>query len=108
MPIDDPLWPDFLEFWAISTHKRSKGDAWKAYRGARKTATKEEIHDGYRRYGIEVAHREPEKRLYPASWLRAWGWLDEADSEVSAPRHTASEQRLHLARGNLVRAALGK
>lgn len=99
---------DFEEFWVISTRRIAKGYARLAYVRARRKASKEEIHEAYRRYCLHTLGTDPHYICHPSSWLNAERWTDETDSEVSAPRRSASEQRLHLARGNLARAALGK
>lgn len=104
---------DFEEFWTISNRRVKKGYARLEYVRARRKASKEAIHEAYKLYCFRTRGEEPHWIAHPSSWLRGERWLDEEDSEViasnrQAGRGTPAEQRLHLARGNLARAALGK
>jgi transcriptional regulator with XRE-family HTH domain len=110
--IESELENDFEEFWSISIKKASKGDALKAYKAARKQTSKQTIHKAYERHVIEMSSREAIYRPYPATWIRAKGWLDENDKEPrrtmdDAPRSQA-EVRIVNGRHALATAALAR
>lgn len=102
---------DFEEFWTISTRKKSKGHARLAYVRARRKASKEVIHDAYRRY-CEETFGSP-FICHPATWLNGERWLDEEDYGDIVSRGgrggggTAGQERLANGRGTIIRAVFG-
>ena len=79
---------EFAQFWAAYPRKVKKGDAFKAWGQTRKirpaiTAILEAISrakrsDAWRKAGGEFVP-------YPATWLRAWGWMDDHKVDLSEP-----------------------
>lgn len=67
--------PDgFEEWWNVSTRKKAKGAARRAYSTALKKTTKEVLLSAYRLYG-ESRKGEPEQyTLHPATWLNGECW----------------------------------
>jgi len=69
---------DFATFWDAYPKKRSKGQAVKAYRAARKKTTAEAILTGLRRQLPEWAGKDEQFIPYPATWLNGERWDDAA------------------------------
>lgn len=81
----------FDDFWQIYPRRVAKLDAMKAFDKALKIAPAADIIAGARRYA--AIQREPQFTAFPATWLRAGRWMDEAE----APRLTgvaAERERL--------------
>ena len=72
---------EFDDFWSTYPKKRSKGQAAKAFKAARRNASQEQILDGLRKHLGAWAGKDPQFIPYPASWLNAMGWLDEIDEQ---------------------------
>lgn len=73
---------EFELFWRCYPRRKSKGDAQKAWRQT--AADRPPIERLL--YALDQAKREWENREvkywpYPATWLRAHGWLDEEDPQ---------------------------
>lgn len=78
--------PDFLEWYATYPRKKKPIDAAKAYAEARRSATPAELLAGALRCREEAAAKPSHERRYvpyPASWLRAGGWMDEHENHFS-------------------------
>jgi hypothetical protein len=80
----------FVRFWAAYPKKKSKGDAWKAWRQVE--ALRPDIDTLLA--VLEKAKRSTQWRKdsgefipYPATWLRAWGWDDEYEQAPVAQAH---------------------
>ena len=71
----------FIHFWLLYPRKVGKGDAEKAFMVAIKENPPDAILAGTRRYADQVRQdgTQPKYVKYPAGWLRAKRWLDEAD-----------------------------
>lgn len=76
---------DFDEWYALFPRKRDRGHAVKAYKAARKEVGRETLLATLRQQLPELEERNPEKRPYPATWLRGQRWLDEPDNVRSLP-----------------------
>jgi hypothetical protein len=87
-PPENPL---FEEFWKVYPRKVGKGEARKAWIGAIKRATPEEIIAGAKRYA--ATKPDPEYTKHPGPWLNADRWLDEGSKviEFAGPRRTWAE-----------------
>jgi hypothetical protein len=87
-PTESPL---FEEFWKVYPRKVGKGEARKAWAGALKRATAEEIIAGAKRYA--ATKPDPEYTKHPGPWLNADRWLDEGTKviEFAGPRRTWAE-----------------
>ena len=80
---------DFGRFWESYPKKRSKGDAFKAWRVTKekrppianllKALAVIKASDDWRKDGGQYIP-------YPATWLRAWGWEDVPEIELTAVR----------------------
>ncbi|QOP64940.1 helix-turn-helix DNA binding domain protein [Arthrobacter phage Brynnie] len=90
-PVEPPM-PDFPDFWEVYPRKTAKAAALKAWQKALKTATAAEILEGARRYAADP-NREPQFTAYPATWLNAGRWEDEAlpSRASSGPRDRQGE-----------------
>lgn len=85
-PPKDQYTPDFITFWDAYPKKKSKGDAWKAWRKLKCKAVLTQIlmainaqrqsHDWRKEGGQFIPH--------PASWLNARQWEDEVGSVGTA------------------------
>lgn len=85
-----PVAQEFEQFWKAYPRKVKKGDAAKAWQQTKslrpsiadivKALEQAKRSDAWRRDGGQYIP-------YPATWLRAWGWLDEYEIEV-APMDT--------------------
>jgi hypothetical protein len=74
--------PDFQRWYATYPRHKKPIDAAKAYAEARRRASASELLEGAHRCREEADALPPEKRRfvpYPASWLRAGGWMEEAE-----------------------------
>lgn len=78
----DAIDRDFDEWYDLYPLKKSKGQAIKAYRTARKKVDAATILNGLRQQLPELTSREPSKRPYPATWLNGERWADEDASNV--------------------------
>jgi hypothetical protein len=74
---------EFRTFWKAYPEKKSKGQAEKAFRTARKNTDLQTILDGLERY--KSAKEDWQKWRYPATWLNGKGWLDETDETAQSP-----------------------
>lgn len=76
--------PEFERFWSAYPRKKSKGDAFKAWRALERDP---QLLKRIVKAAGDLAswHRErgtdPKYIPYPATWLRAWGWEDELEQE---------------------------
>jgi hypothetical protein len=66
----------FEEFYREYPRKMKRGDAFRAFRSALQRATFEEILAGAIRFKTDPNLPIEKYRPYPATWLRADGWLD--------------------------------
>lgn len=86
---------EFAEFYAAYPRQEAPDDARRAYRRARAEATQAEILVGLRRYVFPAA---PEKRPFPAAWLRGGRWKGQAHtapfSVVATPHAESRGERL--------------
>lgn len=74
--------PDFQRWYATYPRHKKPIDAAKAYAEARRRASASELLEGAHRCREEAEAMPPEKRRfvpYPGSWLRAGGWMEEAE-----------------------------
>ena len=77
------------KFWAIYPRKKDKQAALKAWKKALKDGTDpQHIIDGATRYAEERSTEDPQYTKYPASWLNAGSWENQAD-QPAAPKATA-------------------
>jgi len=77
------------KFWAVYPRKKDKQAALKAWKKALKTGCDpQQIIDGAIRYAEERSTEDPQYTKYPASWLNAGSWENQAD-QPSAPKATA-------------------
>ncbi|ASR83215.1 replication initiation protein [Arthrobacter phage Abidatro] len=83
---------DFADFWAVYPRKTAKVSALKAWKAALKVADASEIIAGARRYAADP-NREAQFTAYPATWLNAGRWEDEAlpSRAPSGPRDRQGE-----------------
>lgn len=73
-------------FWSIYPRKKDKGAAEKAWNSALRAGTDAKvILDGAEFYVLDCRTKEAQYIKYPASWLNARGWQDEADPTPQAP-----------------------
>lgn len=74
---------DFDEWWEGVWRLVGKGQAEKAYRTARKSATAIELLDGRDRYREKLKREETKTRYqaHPSTWLNGKRWLDEETPE---------------------------
>lgn len=79
---------EFEAWYAAYPRKRGKGQALKAYRLARKSASAEELLEGLTRQVASLTARGAEFVPYPATWLNGQRWLDEVD--LPAARNPAA------------------
>lgn len=71
--------PDgFEEFYAVYPRKAARGDAVKAFCTALKKTTPDVLVAGAKRYAAEVQGAELKYVKYPATWLNAQCWTDQA------------------------------
>ncbi|AYN56861.1 helix-turn-helix DNA binding domain protein [Arthrobacter phage Andrew] len=92
-PVNRPIanGPDFADFWAVYPRKTAKASALKAWQKAVKTADAAAIIAGAERYAGDP-NREAKFTAYPATWLNAGRWEDEAlPSRSSGPRDRQGE-----------------
>jgi len=79
------LGEDFEGWWFEVPRKEGKGQAERAYRAARKTASREILLDGIRRYAAERRGEDPKFTRQPATWLNGKCWLDEKSAALNGP-----------------------
>lgn len=83
--IEDP--EQWERFWKAYPRKKDKGAAEKAWnRAIRSGIEAKTIIDGLLFYVLDCRVKEPQFIKYPASWLNARGWQDEADPAPPVPR----------------------
>jgi len=102
-----PSDPDFERFWQAYPKKKSKGDAIKAWK--KLNGTKPPIETILAAIAAQSAGHDWQKDggqfiKYPASWLNAMGWLDEATMQIDQapdkPRsYTDDELESMMAKG---------
>jgi len=73
----------FAEFWLAYPLKKSKGQAERAYRTARKEADAATLLTGAKRYSADPS-RKPEFTKHAATWLNGKCWLDDAGAGSTA------------------------
>jgi hypothetical protein len=74
-------------FWKAYPRKKDKANAERAWNKAIRDGTDPKtIIDGLLFYVLDCRVKEPQYIKYPASWLNARGWQDEADPAPPAPR----------------------
>lgn len=76
---------EFDAWWEAYPRKRSKGQALKAYKAARKSATAELLLDAITEQAPALAAKGTDFIPYPATWLNGKRWLDEEDAATPAP-----------------------
>lgn len=82
---------DFEDFWRVYPRKTARLSAVKAWQKAIKSADPAEILEGARRYADDP-NREAKFTAYPATWLNAGRWADEALPAASnGPRDRQGE-----------------
>ncbi len=64
-------------WWLHVPRKAGKGQARRAFKGARKKADAETLLAGIRRYASEVAGEDSSFTKHPSTWLNGECWLDE-------------------------------
>ena len=71
---------EFNAFWEVYPRKVGKGQARRAYKGARKKAPQETLVTTAKAYAVAVRGngKEPEFICHPSTWLNGERWLDEA------------------------------
>ena len=74
---------DFEEWYREYPRHKKRGHALKAYRSARKKASKEVLLSAAIEYAGSVSDKDEEFISHPASWLNGEGWLDETDKKVA-------------------------
>lgn len=75
--------PEFEAFWKAYPKRKSKGDAWKAWKRINPDATTRDlIFAGIRRAEASADWRKSNGQFvpYPASWLNSRGWQDDIAS----------------------------
>lgn len=82
--------PDFREWYATYPRHKKPLDAAKAYAEARRQASASALLEGAHRCREESAGKDKRFVAYPASWLRAGGWMEEAE-----PAYHAFEENRH-------------
>lgn len=72
---------EFEQWWQHVPRKKSKGDARKAFRAARKQVPLQVLLDGLAASREQWTRegRPADKVPYPATWLRSEGWEDQPD-----------------------------
>lgn len=80
---------EFERFWASYPKKRSKGDAFKAWRGTREQ--RPALDKLLKALAVLKASPDWTKDggqyiPYPSTWLRAWGWEDVPEVEIESVR----------------------
>jgi hypothetical protein len=92
----------FDEFWEIYPRHMKRGDAIKAFHQMLKAgASVDEIIAGARRFAADPNLPEQKFIPYPASWLRAEGWLDDPLPPRNRPqpqRPTRVEENMQVVR----------
>ena len=92
--IEDP--EQWERFWKAYPRKKDKGAAEKAWnRAIRSGIEAKTIIDGLLFYVLDCRVKEPQFIKYPATWLNARGWQDEADPApraIGAPSEAAAVQ----------------
>jgi len=101
---------DFEEWYRNFPKHVAKAAALKAYRAARKKATPAELLQGAMRYAAERQGKDQNFTAYPASWLNAGRWTDEASAPTGTtvdmdgnpvdyrpPPQNRQQRRSHLA-----------
>ena len=71
---------NFEEWWKWYPRKQSKGDGWKAWRQVDGDEIADEIIKATKVYPFSD---EPKYIKLPATFLRAWCWTDQFDTEDS-------------------------
>ncbi|QSR28890.1 Hypothetical protein CFH99_0070 [Nocardioides aromaticivorans] len=90
----DPLATDFDRWYDTYPRKRGKGQAFKAYRAARKKVDAPTLLDALASQLATLTARGPEYVPYPATWLNGERWADEPDNV--RPIRPDSDGRLQL------------
>lgn len=75
---------EFEQWYAAYPRKMARGAALKAFKAARKKVSHEVLMTGLAGYLNRVRGSEARFIAYPASWLNAERWADEADAETQA------------------------
>lgn len=71
---------DFLAFYSRYPRKEAREAARKAFKGALKKTTAEQIMAGLEKYLVAVQGKDRQFIALPASWLNAGRWADEYDT----------------------------
>ena len=79
---DRERYAEFAEWYAEYPRKRSKGQAMKAYKAARKKADAETLLAGLRAQLPDLTKRPADKIPYPATWLNGECWADQPDAQA--------------------------
>jgi len=88
---------EFLAFWAEYPKKKAKGDAFRAWKKAKKEASADEILAGLQKAKKDPGWNKDGGRYIPhsATWLNGSGWEDEVGSDIGPPVLTEKELAEH-------------
>lgn len=78
---------EFARWYELYPRKRSKGQALKAYRTARKKVSAQTLLDAITAQAETLTARGAEFVPYPATWLNGERWADEEPQQEQAPRY---------------------
>ena len=70
---------DFTAWWSECPRKEDNIAARKAYKAARKLASREQLLTGIRDYAVSVEGRERRYIKLPATWLNKGAWANEVE-----------------------------
>lgn len=89
---------DFDEWYKLYPRKKARLAAERAYKTARKRASRETLLEALKRYIAECAGAEQQHIAHPATWLNAGRWLDEGAAPTLAfdPNKAERERLLWL------------
>lgn len=80
---------EFAEWWSAYPRKKGKGQAAKAYRGARKKTDATTLLGAVKRQTATLLSKGPDFCPYPATWLNGERWDDEPDNLRHLPQQDA-------------------
>lgn len=76
---DQERYAEFDQWWEHYPRKRSKGQAMKAYKAARKKVSREVLLEAIQNQRDRLVERGDEFCPYPSTWLNGERWADEVD-----------------------------